>query len=50
MERFQANEYLTKEVKHELAMALSMKEISIANWYSKMRQKKAADEVSRQSK
>ena len=43
MERFQANQYLTKKEKRELAMSLSLTEQRIAHWYTKMRYKKAAE-------
>ena len=39
MEMFQANEYLTKRKKHELAMLLNTEEERIAIWYAKMRLK-----------
>ena len=49
MERFQANEYLTKEEKHELAMSLNITEGKIANWYTRRRRKNVAEGVLSQS-
>ena len=42
MERFQANQYLTRREKRELAKSMNMEEKRIAIWYSNMRRKKAA--------
>ena len=39
MERFNANEYPTKEEKRELAMLMNTAEKSIARWYTYMRRK-----------
>ena len=42
MERFQANQYLTKGEKRELAMSMNIEEKRIATWFDNMLQKKAA--------
>ena len=42
MERFQANKYLTKRGKCELAKSLNLTEKRITNWYNNMRQMKVA--------
>ena len=43
MERFHANEYLTKGERRELAMLLNTKEKRIAIWYANMRKRKVAE-------
>ena len=41
MERFKANEYLTRKERHELCMSLNTTEKRIIIWYRRMREKKA---------
>ena len=45
MERFKANEYLTKKERHELSMSLNTTEKRIIIWYRRMREKKAAEGI-----
>ena len=42
MERFQANKYLLKRERRELAMSLNIEEKRIDIWYFNMHRKKAA--------
>ena len=49
IQRLQANEYLTKGLKRELAMEFNISERSVAHWYSKIHRKKEADPMSSQS-
>ena len=45
MERFQANAYLTKEEKRQLAITLNMRERTVHNWFRNMRRVKAKEGV-----